>query len=153
MRLYWVGLYEERRGRNWERFFQVDLAPIFGYAPKHLVRKSEHTYSMPCGSRGACIDANRHAVVLSLSRLGEMLPSPEIIFACVSPVIGVLITYLGSLVLMYPPILKFFLQLPDWLPIACILFCCIFLVGIIGMVVVVGSIISVAIVFTRRWCF
>jgi len=88
------------------------LAPIFGYAPKHLVRKSEHTYSMPCGSRGACIDANRHAVVQSLSRLGEMLPSPEIIFACVSPVIGVLITYLGSLVLMYPPIDKFFLQSP-----------------------------------------
>ncbi|KAF8267732.1 hypothetical protein EI94DRAFT_1276052 [Lactarius quietus] len=30
--LYWVGLFEERRGKNWERFFQVDLAPSFGHS-------------------------------------------------------------------------------------------------------------------------
>jgi len=46
--LYWVGLFEERRGKNWERFFQVDLAPSFGHSAKRFLGGVVSTVSVLC---------------------------------------------------------------------------------------------------------
>lgn len=35
--LYWVGLYEGQDSKKWEWFFQVDLAPAFGYCTKCVI--------------------------------------------------------------------------------------------------------------------
>jgi len=46
--LYWVGLFEERSGRNWDLFFQVDLAPAFGHSAKRFVGGVVSALSVLC---------------------------------------------------------------------------------------------------------
>ncbi len=143
LRLYWVGLYEERCGKNWKWFFHVDLVDTY------LVRQSEHTY--PCGPRGGGIDANRDAVIQALSGLREMLPFREILYLLCISLVGGLANYLSRL-LIKPPVFKSFAQLPNWaFAIVSILVSSIFVVIIMGLAFVVRQIISVAIVFTRRY--
>src|SRR6266404_6815071 len=41
LRLYWIGLYEERRNSSWNWFFQLELAPPCGHFTNYLTTRGE----------------------------------------------------------------------------------------------------------------
>ncbi len=128
LRLTWVGYYEERRGRNWEWFFQVDLAPAIGYSAKHMIRESEHICSIPCGPM-----LEDHKICLF----------PVILVATVPAV------YLSNIILTSLQLHRF----PDWARIL-VTPLVVFLMTIISStgVAVVGSLIFfVATKYIKRW--
>ncbi|KAI9442883.1 hypothetical protein BJY52DRAFT_1128450 [Lactarius psammicola] len=45
--LYWIGLYEQQNVKNWEWFFQTDLAPGIGHCIKRIVGGGKHTHISP----------------------------------------------------------------------------------------------------------
>lgn len=46
--LYWVGMFEGRRGRNWDLFFKADLAPAFGHSAKRFIGGVVSALSVLC---------------------------------------------------------------------------------------------------------
>ena len=64
-RLYWVGLYEKRPGKDW--FFRVDLAPAFGHSAKYLSGGGEHTGSLAAHPGAVFTGTNKRTVVRVLA--------------------------------------------------------------------------------------